>query len=1099
MPGRRPYLLTLAVVACAPDLAGPVPDISSIGPPTPALVCGAVETSSRVTIRGSGFAPVTVGTVSGEPGVILPAVTFLADGGVIAVDIAPADVRWIDDGELEVTLPAQLTEGLYDVRVTNGDGSSDTLRGALGILSPPAVAEVTPEAICVAQFDAVGLEVRGAGFLFLDEGPAPTVAVGDRAYAARDPGDCAPIAVGGARLCDRFFFDVPQDDLPPGAHDVVVTNPEPAVCASAAASLEVAPPPEITGIAPLEICTGRAELTVTLTGTGFRPGATATIEGTWPAEATVVSDTEVVLELETGTIPGGTYTVTLQNPDGCVATTSITVLPGAYLFFVDPPVVWNGAITQVTLHATSITGSVLEVAIQPTGDPALRQSVPFDFDPSHPNRVLARIPAGLAPGGYDAMVRDQASCEGLIVNGLTVVDETSVVLTGIDPPFGWTGTSTAITVSAEAANGIQPTPRLYLSPTAGAPGMVATALHAVAFVSSGEATAVVPPGLIPGIYDLIAVNPDATVGVLVAGFTVTSDPTPRVLDVTPASIVAGDATSVEIIGENFADASVSLRCVSPVGAVMAPVSVPLIPPSTPTLLQATVPDTFQAGTFCIVRVTNGDGSWGDFSAVSFHGSSQNLGAWISSETTPGVASPLLFPRRALVALSGEATTASRFIYAIGGDDGSSASAKATIERATVDLLGRLGPWEVERHELPAPRTLAGGARIGQFLYLVGGNDGAAPSAEVLRARILDPLDVPSDFDVDLALGDGDLGLAGGTYVYRVSGVRDPGYASDPGGETIASEPITLTLPDLPELILVTLQWTAMPDVIGYRVYRGTTAGDEVLVGEVPGGASMSFTDDGLLAGTERPLPPGSLGTWHPVATLPSPREGPAVIAAPAPLDDTTWYLYAHGGSDGASVRADHDMIAVTIEPDGSQTVAPVVAGPALGSARRLHNLLRAGHRSAPVVPTTDEWIYVTGGLDAGTTKVVATWAARVNTTPPMLPTDPPLGALIDARQVIATPETSAGGAGGLLANGFIFLFGGGGSPTAGGTHAEICAGPGGGCAGGPPELRNFNSLGGGGMVSPRWLMGATTVAPFFYVIGGEGPSGPLSSTERTLW
>src|SRR4029077_21273694 len=68
------------------------------------------------------------------------------------------------------------------------------------------------------------------------------------------------------------------------------------------------------------------------------------------------------------------------------------------------------------------------------------------------------------------------------------------------------------------------------------------------------------------------------------------------------------------------------------------------------------------GSICVLRETNADGSFFDYSAIGVTGPSLNLpGTHAGTSMTVG--------RRALSAASGNATAAARFIYAIGGDGG----------------------------------------------------------------------------------------------------------------------------------------------------------------------------------------------------------------------------------------------------------------------------------------------------------------------------------------------------------------------------------------------------------------------------------------------
>ena len=90
-------------------------------------------------------------------------------------------------------------------------------------------------------------------------------------------------------------------------------------------------------------------------------------------------------------------------------------------------------------------------------------------------------------------------------------------------------------------------------------------------------------------------------------------------------------------------------------------------------------------------------------------------------------------RRALSLVAGRPTSTSRYLYAIGGDNGVTGNAATigssvydSVESASVDVFGVMSGWAAQRNALPAPRTEAGAAQIGRFVYLLGGHDGTIP-------------------------------------------------------------------------------------------------------------------------------------------------------------------------------------------------------------------------------------------------------------------------------------------------------------------------------------------------------------------------------------
>ena len=188
------------------------------------------------------------------------------------------------------------------------------------------------------------------------------------------------------------------------------------------------------------------------------------------------------------------------------------------------------------------------------------------------------MPAGTAAGDWDVVVTDDA-CSASLPAGLRVTGTLTVDVSGVDPPFGWTGERTAVTIRSALPPGaglenFHPTPRAYLNPTAGG-GALASELRAVAYLDANRLTGVVPAGLAVGAYDLIIVNPDGHVGVRPGAYRVTVDRPPEVVTLTPGSVPNQVGQTVTVVGQDFrAPALVTATCRTPAGAAttVTPVS-----------------------------------------------------------------------------------------------------------------------------------------------------------------------------------------------------------------------------------------------------------------------------------------------------------------------------------------------------------------------------------------------------------------------------------------------------------------------------------------------------------------------------------------------
>jgi hypothetical protein len=156
---RRFTTVLLLVVslasACSRKMEGPSPVISNTVNEvdvsrSPAVVCNAQGDRSAgwlVDIFGDNFSPIPQDVLGDTPGTILPAVSL---SGPQTYSFAPDRVFFSDKTKLvlqmptsNTTSPLQLPIGSYRLTVTNPDGSSGSLDGAITIVAPPTIATVT--------------------------------------------------------------------------------------------------------------------------------------------------------------------------------------------------------------------------------------------------------------------------------------------------------------------------------------------------------------------------------------------------------------------------------------------------------------------------------------------------------------------------------------------------------------------------------------------------------------------------------------------------------------------------------------------------------------------------------------------------------------------------------------------------------------------------------------------------------------------------------------------------------------------------------------------------------------------------------------------
>lgn len=1135
--------LSLAV-GCSKSIESPELKAST-GPGSvePDLVCTS-QTTTNVVITGSGFAPMPSEVVSGPTQLLLPKIELkpvssldpMAPATALQIPDDPAkpsesNVHYLSDTKMSFDIDESLglQGGVYDIVATNPDGThAATWPASLVLIPPPEITELVPPAVCDDQTDQT-LTLNGRFFLKVDD-QLPTVTINGQVFMITEMGGCTAVTaniVEKIEVCGSITITIPVMALGPGEFDVVVINPGTAGCMSTSEiKVKINPPPRVDAVVPQNVCTGGSLLTIT--GVNFMSGADGVnprVElramDQMPIVATAVDMSQPGTELKAtfgpGPIAGIAYDVIVINPDGCedrpLPHKQVNGVEGPILFFVDPPVVSNAINTRVTLFATVINKPLPmnAVSITPAGQSMPVTVLDHNDVVGYPKRLQAVVPAGLPPGLYDVHLDDASDCSAAVLpGGLTIAADQNLTIARVEPPFGDSAAAVPITIFRDTAAPapadvpFAATPSVFLNPAASQnppPDAVGIEVSFVTLVDAETLTAVVPANTPVGLYDVVVVNPEGTVGILKDGYSSLMAPPPVIESVTPPSVAASSGQVVVIEGDDFRpDAVISLTCVDSMGA---PTAAPPVVQTQPTCdangkncsMTATIDATvLGAGSVCILRVTNADMSFGDFSAIGVTTPSLNL-------ETPKPGTAMNMPRRGLVSAAAKATSASRFVFAVAGDDGA-ATVYNSVEAAPVDLYGKMGAWALQRYNLTTPRVFAGGTSSGRYIYVGGGSDGMNDLASVERALLLSPAEAPVIADVDLTLGD--VGLDAGQWFYRVSAVFDAADPENPGGESLASDEFVIKLPAIPnKKIAVILSWTEpkdvlgnpLPGVAGYRIYRtpmvnGTSFG-EVLLAEVSGAAMLKYTDDGTaMPGADTPLPLGSTGAWAKLPDLAVPRSGASFSIGPDPdAPDTKLYLYAVFGKNGNALQNDYEYLSIDVGANGHHTVAPAwTAGAAMGTGRHNHGAWvvdRAIKAEVGQMPNDADttYIYVGGGQNLAGGFVNNIDRARIQA-----------GGELDAFAFAGKNLTGGwAGYGVLAAAGQLFVFGGDqAQPATKGISGQIVDGAG--------QLAPNSWNAGLSLSTSRAFMGSSVQSAFAFFIGGATDVDAAStSTELVVW
>ncbi len=1053
-------------------LALEAPSVASM---EPALFCTSLGDTS-VTVSGAGLFVVD----GALPEVLLGDQAFPGEavGGCEAVEGPSAVVQRCTS--VTATIPeGALPVDVYAVGLRNpapvGCQSQDEPAVQAIVAGGPRVLDQRPPALCRGQFDGA-LTLEGVGFFQID-GALPSVVLNgleDATVTAID--GCETVSgFDGVEICTSLSVEVPlalrDQDL-----TVAVTNPAPVDCETSTLELRIEEPPVIDDAQPRKICDTGGSLT--LTGRHFVDGMSVELDGVAAETVEVISDTEAVATW-TAALEPGLRELVATTPNGCfgVFPTLIRVTSGPVVFFVDPPVLFNGLSVQVTIYLGNLFGGSVERVFL-TDSQAQDFELDFVFDPQTPNRLQAVVPSGLAAGLYDVTLIDEVGCDGTTEDLVRITDTVRISMDSVTPPFGWTEANTSIRVKTadpipNGEVGFLPTPRVYINPSNPVPGDVATELRATILVNTTELSGVVRAGLPPGTYDAIAVNPDGTVGVLQGAFTVTAEPPPVVLTVTPGSWETNNtALAVTVIGESFRDADVTALCKDSGGAIL-----PSPPIQTTTLDPQTLRLSVNTGTLshlsvCILRVTNDDGTFEEFSPVTV---TNPAGNFVAFRAGPALGTP----RRSPATFSGTPSRLTRLLYAVGGDSGALAGALNTGEYAQLDGFGEPGPWTPLPDSRPAPRPRAHAARIDDFVYLAGGHDGTQAVNSVLRAQILDPLAVPVINDLDFEFLDEGQGLETGVYIYRVSAILSGDADANPDGETLPSEPQPVFVPALAQGVSAIIEWTEIPDAVAYRVYRSPLPdlafGAETLLAELPADTT-AFIDDGTdVPGVDTPLPIGALGRWHTVATLTTARFDHGVAVSPDPADPSLQHIILAGGDTGQGLTASIEIVSVRVHGPADQRVVNAQSLPnGLAQSRTGLEIVVASSSNASLLGPGVVKLYVLSGAGAGNATLTDVTVASI--LPGGLP-----GPFTSTE---ALRPFRRGYAAAAANNALVAVGGQGGDPSSTGASTDLLSNG---------QLDNWNSLGNTNLTA-RVNMGRAVFVGFFYLIGGRTELNAASNT-----
>ncbi|WP_338868383.1 IPT/TIG domain-containing protein [Myxococcus stipitatus] len=514
-------------------VAAPAPSLSGISPGR-----GLSSGGTRVTLTGGQFAP---------------GATVLLGGA------RATEVTWDSATSLTATTSARAV-GTVDVVVRNPDGQQATLPGAFTYEPAPAP---TLAAINPGRGPATGgTRVTLAGTHFA---PGAQVLLGG-------------VAATAVSVSSGTSLSATTPAHAQGRVDVVVRNADgQGATLPGAFTYEVPPPPTVVSVVPGRgLSTGGVRVSVT--GTGFGPGASVRFGGVAASEVSVSGDTSLSVLLPPHA--AGTVDVVVRNADGQEGS-----LRGGFTYEAAPAPVLTGLSpvrgpgnggTTVTLSGD---GFAPGASVTFGGVAASRVEV------ASPSSLTATTPAHAA--GVVAVTVTNPDGQGTTLPGaFTYEAAPPPVLSAVSPSVGPSRGGTTVTLRGSD---------FVTGATVRFGGVEASSV----LVVSGASISAVSPAHEPGRVDVEVINPDRLRAVQAGGFSYEADGPPTVTSVSPNTGSTKGGTVITVRGANFTpNVRVTLGGAEATNVVVA----------SATSLTATTPSRATPGAVEVVVLNPGGGS-----------------------------------------------------------------------------------------------------------------------------------------------------------------------------------------------------------------------------------------------------------------------------------------------------------------------------------------------------------------------------------------------------------------------------------------------------------------------------------------------------------
>ena len=337
--------------------------------------------------------------------------------------------------------------------------------------------------------------------------------------------------------------------VPPGtagtSHTILITNPDGSAVTVPTPFTYNAVPLAVTSVTPPTGASAGGTL-VTISGSGFLPGATVYF-GTTPGTNVSVVDATTLTVVAPAGVPGSAVSVSVTNSSGVT-----TLTPGTYTFVSTVGSATGGSvqptISTVSPNSGSAAGGTSVTLLGSGFVPGITVSfggvLATNVSVVNSTQVTLTTPSG-AVGTVPVMVTSPAGSFGGLSNGFTYLVATPQ-LTSVAPSEGLLVGGTPITLTGSG---------FVVGATVTIGGQPA---RNVSVTSPTTITAVTPPG-VPGGAMVLVTNPGGLITGFATGFTYSATATVPSLAVTGVSPSSGPMTGgtlVTIVGQGFTSGAI---------------------------------------------------------------------------------------------------------------------------------------------------------------------------------------------------------------------------------------------------------------------------------------------------------------------------------------------------------------------------------------------------------------------------------------------------------------------------------------------------------------------------------------------------------------